>query len=319
MLNHMNNSQNTGPKDVFGYILAIGGLYTSVLSFGSLLFSIINLYVPDALAYQYGGSAAESLKWPLAVLVVVFPLYVLLTIYLVRDLEKNPEKKELRTRKWLLHFTLFASAIVIIGDLITLIFQFLNGDLTVQFILKVFAVLLIAGAVFTYYIWSIRKDIPASKHPTMKWFVRGTLALGVFFILWGFFIAGSPFAERAKRFDERRVQHLQTLQSEIINFWQAKEKLPVSLDELRDDIRGFAPPKDPETDAPYRYTVEDNNKFILCATFKTSATENTDIVSKRIAVTPDGYPYYGETWLHGAEEKCFVRTIDPDLYPPYKR
>ncbi len=316
----MNDSKKTGPKDVFGYTLVIGGLYAVVISFGSLVFGLINLYVPDVLSYEYGRFATESLKWPLAVLVIVFPLYVWLTAYLTKDLEKNPEKKELRTRKWLLYGTLFVSSIVIIGDLIALIFSFLNGDLTAQFILKVLTVLLIAGVVFTYYVWSIRKDIPASRHPIMKWLVRGAIAVVAFSILFGFFVVGSPFTERAKRFDERRVQNLQTLQYEIINFWQAKETLPASLDELRDDIRGFVPPQDPKTNEAYPYRVISEQQFELCATFNTSNKESASSVNKRIPViTPDGYAPYVETWLHEPGEMCFTRTIDSDLYPPYKR
>src|SRR3989344_1809905 len=140
----MTDSKKTGPKDVFGQLLAIIGLYVSVIVFGALIFGLINLYFPDVLNYDYGYFAKQSLKWPLAVLVIVFPLYLWLNNYLQNDLERNPEKKELKTRKWLLYFTVFATAIVIVGDLITLIYRFLNGDLTVQFVLKVLAVLLIA-------------------------------------------------------------------------------------------------------------------------------------------------------------------------------
>ncbi|MDP3726473.1 MAG: DUF5671 domain-containing protein [bacterium] len=317
----MNPQNKTGPKDVFGHLLAIIGLYVSVLSFGALLFGLINLYIPDVLQYEHGRFAVESLKWPLAILVIVFPLYVWLTAYLQRDLQKNPEKKELKTRRWLLYFTLFATAVVIIGDMVTLIFRFLNGDLTLQFVFKVCAILAIAGSVFTYYVWNIRKDIPASSHSGMRWFVRGVLLAGVLLIVFGFFVAGSPFAERMKRFDERRIQNLQTLQYEIVNFWQTKETLPTTLDELRDDIRGFTPPQDPETGESYGYTVVSTNEFTLCAMFKAANKEVAVApLRKPIPASPEGYfPAPEENWLHDAGETCFTRTIDPDRYPPFKR
>ncbi len=318
----MDNSKKIGPKDVFGHILAIIGLYVSVVSFGALLFSLINLYIPDVLQYEHGRFAVESLKWPLAILVIVFPLYVWLTAYLQKDLQKNPEKKELKTRRWLLYFTLFATAVVIVGDLVTLIFRFLNGDLTVQFVLKIIVILAIAGSVFTYYVWNIRKDIPASSHPGMKWFVRGVLLIGVLLIVFGFFVAGSPFAERLKRFDERRIQNLQELQYEVVNFWQTKEKLPVTLDELRDDIRGFTSPLDPETGESYGYTVAGTNEFTLCAVFKTANKEEMIVpLRKAIPASPEGYslPPSEENWLHDEGKVCFSRTIDPDRYPSFKR
>lgn len=322
----MSDSNKTGPKDVFGQLLAIIGLYVSVIAFGALIFALINLWFPDVLNYDYGRFARGSLRWPLAILVVVFPLFIWWNSYLQKDLEKNPEKKELRSRKWFLHFTLFAAAIVIIGDLVSLIFRFLNGDLTIQFVLKVLAVFVIAAAVFIYYLWSIRKSVPAMKHPKMKWFVRGVTLASAFFIVFGFFNAGSPFSERERRFDERRLQDLMTIQSEVINYWQAKERLPETLDQLRSSVRGFSPAKDPETGESYIYKTLGPLEFELCAVFNTSNKESLvkgeakpiPAVPRR-AYYPDYYPSLDENWLHETGQTCFSRTIDPDLYPPFKQ
>ncbi len=311
---------------MFGQLLAIIGLYVSVIAFGALIFGLVNLYFPDVLNYDYGQFARGSLRWPLAILVIVFPLFIWWNSFLQKDLEKNPEKKELRSRKWFLHFTLFAAAIVIVGDLVSLVFRFLNGDLTVQFVLKILAVFLIALAVFIYYLWNIRKSVPAMKHPRMKWFVRSVVASATFFIVFGFFNAGSPFSERERRFDERRIQDLQSIQNEVINYWQAKEILPQSLDQLKDSIRGFSPAKDPETGESYIYKVLGPLEFELCAVFKASNKESwigNEAKPALLAPRPDYYPgYYSgfdENWLHEAGQTCFSRTIDPDLFPPLEK
>lgn len=306
----MATESKIGPRDVFGQLLSIIGLYASVIAFVTLIFGLIDIYFPDVLNYYGGFYNREAIRWPLATLTVVFPLYLWFTSYLHKDFEKHPEKKELKSRKWLLHFTLFAAAIVIVGDLITLIYRFLNGDLTIQFILKVLTVLVIASAVFIYYLWLIRKNIPASRHPKMKWFIRIVGALGIFFIIFGFVTAGSPFSQRMRRFDQRRVQDLQVIQSETINYWQSKRTLPQNIDQLRDEIKGFIPPKDPETGAAYEYRVLGPLKFELCATFKTS---NKDEFSQ----SPSGhYPVFDGNWLHDVGRTCFERTIDPDIFPP---
>ncbi len=317
----------TGPKDVFGHLLVIIGLYVLVIFFGVFIFGLIDIYFPDILSYDFYNR--EAIRWPLAALVVVFPLYLWYNSYLQRDLERNPEKRELKVRNWLLHFTLFVAAIIIIADLITLIFRYLNGDLTTPFVLKVLTVLVIASAVFTYYLWNIRRKVSAVKDPKMKWFVWLVTVAGVFFIVVGFITAGSPFAERMRRFDERRVGDLQTIQSEVIYFWQAKQRLPESIDELRSDLRGFTSPRDPETEEPYEYKVLDSLQFELCAVFKTSnKEESTGNDVKSLPLTPrgayypyPGYPYPGidQTWLHDAERTCFERTIDPDLFPPLEK
>ena len=319
----MTDSNKTGPKDVFGQLLAIIGLYVSVIAFGALIFGLINLYFPDILSYDYGPYASQSLRWPLAILVIVFPLFVWWSSYLQKDLEKNPEKKELRSRKWFLHFTLFAAAIVIIGDLVSLVFRFLNGDLTIQFILKVLAVFLIAASVFTYYLWNIRKNIPATKDPRMRWFIRTVVVVAGFFIVFSFFAVGSPFSQRLKRFDERRVSDLQVIQSEIISYWQAKEVLPQSLDQLRDSIRGFVPPSDPETGEAYPYRILAPLQFELCADFKTSNKQGLEVRKAPVPAIPRGsfypYPVLEDNWLHDSARTCFTRTIDPDLFPPLER
>ncbi|MEK7085265.1 MAG: DUF5671 domain-containing protein, partial [Patescibacteria group bacterium] len=63
----------------------------------------------------------------------------------------------LRIRKWLVYFTLFAASLFIIGDLIALIYNFLQGELTVRFFLKILTVFFVAGSVFWYYFMDIRK------------------------------------------------------------------------------------------------------------------------------------------------------------------
>src|SRR3989344_2718257 len=151
----MEETKRTGPRDVFMHLLAIIFLYVCVISFSALLFGYINIYFPDVLQGDYGRYARTAIRWPLSILFIVFPFYVWLNTYLQRDLLKYPEKRELRVRKWLLHFTLFLATIVIIGDLVTLIYQFLSGGISTRFLLKVITILIIAGAVFLYYGWNL--------------------------------------------------------------------------------------------------------------------------------------------------------------------
>lgn len=124
----------------------------------------------------------------------------------------------------------------------------------------------------------------------------------------GFFFIGSPVHERARRFDERRIHDLQMLQSEIINYWRFKNVLPRNLDALKDAIRGFEPPQDPETNAPYEYRVMGALSFELCAAFNRTSEENNSGVPK-----PAPEPY-GHNWEHAAGKACFTRMIDRDLY-----
>ena len=300
------------PGDVFRHLLAIITLYLSAVSFGMVVFSFIDRWFPDPLMFPAGANAGP-LRWALSALVIVFPVYVLVSWANARAAVRDPALRQLRSRRWLYHFTVFAASVVIIGDLIALIYNFLSGDLTGRFILKVAAVLFIAIAVFAYYLWNLRRETMASADPRMRLLVFGVIVVVAIAAIGGFVLAGSPFAERMRRFDDRRIGDLQTIQWQVISYWQRKDLLPDAIDQLRDDISGFVPPRDPETGAPYEYQPLSPLQFELCATFTTEGrgVSGEPSLAPR-AVMEKGYA--SDSWAHGKGRTCFSRTIDPELY-----
>lgn len=299
------SAAKSSPRDVFMHLLATIALYISAASFGTLVYQYIDLKFPDPLGF---GGTQDPIRWAIAALVIVFPAYLWVSWILARDVEALPEKAGLRVRRWLYAFTLFAAAVIIIGDLVALIFRFLNGDLTGRFILKVLTVLFIAGAVFLYYGWLFRTAIPALRHPRMRLFALGVIAIVAIATISGFFVSGSPFRERLRRFDERRVSDLVVIQAQIISYWQRKGALPGGLSDLDDSISGFRAPVDPETNEGYGYKETGDVNFELCADFKTASSEVQN--GPRM---PYG-PYGTDNWNHGTGRVCFERAIDPDLY-----
>ncbi|MBI4262152.1 hypothetical protein HY624_01355, partial [Candidatus Uhrbacteria bacterium] len=266
---------------------------------GQLLFSIINVYFPDALSYS--GNEFGSLRFSLATIIVVLPFYFFITRFLVR-IRRNENYQDVRIRKWLIYLTLSLAAIAIVSDLVTLLYWLLDGDLTARFLLKVVTVLIIAAAVFYYYFWELSARVAA-----IRLFVAATLLLICVFVVFGFFVIGSPTERRAQRFDEQRIQDLQNIQGMVVNYWQRKGSLPVSLANLADDISGFVSPSDPESGSSYDYRVQAPLSFELCTTFTTSATQST---SKPMMPYAQGVDH----WNHGIGSTCFSRTIDPELY-----
>ncbi len=134
-------------------------------------------------------------------------------------------------------------------------------------------------------------------------------------IIAGFFVIGSPKEQQLLKLDNRRVSDLQFLQSEILNFWQAKNRLPQVLSDLKDDIRGISVPKDPETGAEYGYEVRAPQSFALCATFVRASVSNTVGNFAKPTFAPGAV---GENWEHQAGSFCFERKIDKEFYPPFK-
>ncbi|MBU6414630.1 hypothetical protein KGQ34_00055 [Patescibacteria group bacterium] len=151
--------KSTSPKNVFLYLLAIITLYVSAGSFIALLFQYIDILFPDILVtkdYYYLEGAYSTIRWSIASLVIVFPVYIWISWFLQKEMVHDHEKAKSKIRKWLIYFTLFLAAIAIIADLVTLIFNLLEGEITAHFILKVLVVLFTAGTIFTYYLWDLR-------------------------------------------------------------------------------------------------------------------------------------------------------------------
>lgn len=302
-----NRTPRTTPRDFFLYLGTLITLYFSVGSLIALLFSVINRYLPDALDYAYTvGVYSSGIRFALAVLLVIFPTYLLLSWMIGRDTEIHPENKLLGLRRWLTYLHLFVAGAVILGTLVTLINYFLSGEITTRFLLKIAAIVVIAGGVFSYYIADLRSDEGYLKR--FKLFAIISSILVVVSIISGFLVIGLPQNQRGQQLDQRRVNDLQSIQWEITNYYQVKQTLPPSLAELNDGLGNFIVPTDPETKQPYTYTKTATTTFNLCADFKTVSTETQ---SQAYEVTGN--------WQHGIGTVCFDRTIDPERYPPIKR
>lgn len=307
----------SSPKDVFIHLLSIIALYTAAGSFIALIFQYINLLFPDPLEVGYYYSFASTIRWSMASLIVVFPAYLFVMRMLAQDYAKHPEHKELRIRKWLVHFTLFVAAIIIGGDLISLIYNFLEGDLTMRFALKILTIFVVAGMIFYYYLRDLREGW---RGAALKFIGYGTAIVVLVGILAGFFTAGSPFVARMRKFDDRRVGDLQMIQNEIINYWTQKSKLPLMVLDLRNSINGFAAPVDPKSGTAYEYKINSELSFDLCANFELSSSADAvgsgSAYPKAVSYGP--YGQYDQNWDHGAGKECFNRTIDPQMYKPIK-
>ena len=309
------------PKDVFLHLLAVVTLYVSVVAFIMLWGQYISVLFPDLLKYQDYYSYTnvyDPIRMAMAMLIIVFPVHILISWLVGREFRLDPGKREIRVRKWLWYITLFISAVTIIVDLIILVNNFLRGELSTQFFLKVLVVLAAAGVVFTYYLWDLRhREKQSSKPKLIAWIVSAVILAS---IIYGFFLIGLPSSQRARRFDEQRVNNLSIIQSEIINYWQLKNKLPQTLNDLRSQITGFVPPTDPETGQSHEYAVTGALSFNLCATFKTSIDVSAGGIGgtmrsmPAVPVVPGGYFPYQQNWNHGVGRTCFDRTIDPQLY-----
>src|SRR3989344_7546976 len=95
----------TGAKDFFLHLGAMVGLYASAIALVNMLFSVINKSFPEIAQYSYYSS--PNISFPVATLIIVFPIFILLTSILERAYNIDPSKKEIWIRRWAVYITLF--------------------------------------------------------------------------------------------------------------------------------------------------------------------------------------------------------------------
>ena len=103
-------------------------------------------------------SLGQSMRWSAASIIIAFPVFAFVARYLSKELARSPVKRLSAVRRWLTYLTLFVAAAVLVGDMITLVYNALGGELTVRFLLKVLVAAAIAGSVFGYYLFDLRNE-----------------------------------------------------------------------------------------------------------------------------------------------------------------
>jgi hypothetical protein len=144
-------------REAFLYLVMFTTLYLSAYHLGELLFELINRSFPD-LAMPYENGRVSNIRWSVATIIIAFPLFLLLSKRIGRELKEQVIKRQSAVRRWLTYLTLFVAAVVLITDLITLVDNLLGGETTLRFVLKALVAGAIAGAVFGYYLWDLRRD-----------------------------------------------------------------------------------------------------------------------------------------------------------------
>jgi hypothetical protein len=146
-------------REAFLYLVLFATLYVAAYHLGSLLFDLINRTWPDPADPEYLVSRlAHSMRWSTASVIIAFPVFAYVAHYLGKELARNPVKRLSAVRRWLTYLTLFIAAAVLVGDMITLVYNLLGGELTVRFVLKVLVAAVIAGSIFAYYLLDLRRE-----------------------------------------------------------------------------------------------------------------------------------------------------------------
>ncbi len=296
----MENTHDTHKVTPRFFFLSLGvliSLIASVTSFLSLAFDTLNHAFPDA-PNTYGSYDFDSMRSSIAMLVILFPAFIILSAFWVRALKPQLSRGDAVIKRWMLYLVIFLSSLIVVADLVTLVRYFISGEITVRFIVKVLIALVTACLVGGYYLRELSRKSALKGTRIAAACIATAFVLAV--VIYSFAVMGSPAVARGEGFDDTRVNDLQSLQSRIISYWQSKGTLPSSLSDLNDPLSDYTVPLDPQSNAIYAYDVTGTDSFQLCATFsEPSQVGNSDPL-----------------WTHPAGNDCFSRTIDATEYPP---
>lgn len=138
-------------RDFFIYALMFGVMIMGAIYLVQLIHALIDLAL-DTESYR----SSTRIRWAMAVLIVTLPMFLWLAVRERAKLVADPSLYRSAIRKWLTYITLLIAAMVLLGDLIAVIYAFLNGDFTFQFFFKAATVAAVAGGIFTFYLRDIR-------------------------------------------------------------------------------------------------------------------------------------------------------------------
>lgn len=150
-------------RDAFLYAILFTALLFASGYLISLLHNLLDIWLPDATDGEYARRGSESsVRWAIAILIVSVPVYVWLGLVTDRKARTDPGHARSPVRKGLTYLALFISALVIFADMTYVIYAFLNGEITVRFLLKAATVAVISGLIFVHYLRSVEEKVSAA-------------------------------------------------------------------------------------------------------------------------------------------------------------
>ncbi len=286
-------------KHAFYYMLSLVTLFIVALSFGNILFELINTFFPDiAKAIYY--SSNSGLKSAISGLLIATPIFYFVMNKIYFNLKIGELKKDSEIRRWLTYFILFVSSVVVIGSLISILNNFLDGALTINFILKALTVLFIALIIFGFYFYDIkREDFKNNKLNKIFFFISLIIIIGG--LVSAFLIVESPEEARNRKLDEKIIGNFNTIKYAIDDYYYKQEKLPENLNELKDSGDNYIFSMiNPVTNLEYVYEPMSNDSYNLCTDFSSSNLLNE-------------VDYYGNIWQHDKGYFCVKKEINSEI------
>jgi hypothetical protein len=302
-------SNHNSAKYAFFYMLSLVALVFVALSTGMIIFQIINKYIVDIIQQYSGSYSPEAMKFAISAIIVATPIYFITTRYIYKSLYKGELAKDAGVRRWLGYLILLITIIVMIGWLIGIINNLLDGELTSKFILKALTAIVISGAIFSFYFYDMRREkVQGHKDNILKTYFFTALIIIIAVFVSSLFIVESPLESRNRKIDNQIINDWHQIDGLIHNYYQEYDKLPASLNILQDEYEYLSNEdiEHPVSNQEYEYNILEDKKYELCANF---LADNSGL---------DQRDYYDEKWEHEAGYQCLSQKVTANLDPGAK-
>jgi hypothetical protein len=148
-------------RDAFYYLLNFITLAFWTIALGQIFYLLIQRQFPDALDVAPAWSVREGMSSQLATVIVTFPIFVVVHSLIQTQLRKRPDLYFSPVRRWLTYVALVIAAIVLVADAVWFVTSFIQGQLTIRFVLESLVLLVLGGGIFLYYLMTM--EPPAAR------------------------------------------------------------------------------------------------------------------------------------------------------------
>lgn len=151
----------------FLYVIYFIALYVFATSFGSILHEYINRYISDPLEVEqvkrslfgiFGDLSSVWLRSYLSALVIGYPVFAFLHLYLASLKKQRFEVVNIRARKIFIYITLIGSFWIGCYQLIKFVYTFLDGSISTRTLAHLAVTFSIVSIIFVYYLFQVGKD-----------------------------------------------------------------------------------------------------------------------------------------------------------------
>jgi len=180
-----------------------------------------------------------------------------------------------------------------------LLYGFLNGSYTITTLLKTLTVLLIAGFIFGFYFYDLKRKNYLNRD-LITMIVAGIVAvIMIVGLVLSFLNIDTPAQTRLKQQDEKIRTAFSSAYWGVISYYDANKQLPETF-----DFSTYLSSSDKDLANRFSYSKKDNDNFEICAVFNTSWNDggyNTNYAK------PMSDIYNNPAWMlsHQGGKQCY--------------